>query len=126
MATPIRAPERQPAPANAGTLKRQRLDVRLLSRQMTCVLILVLTDLLAVAFSLEITIFMRTHLVPGVDAHLWAATFPLEYHLSSGWFWLLPVVFLSVEGLYTRRRSLWNEVGHITKAVGLGLVIFLA
>src|ERR1700722_9698587 len=42
-----------------------------------------------------------------------------------GWLWLLLALFLGVEGLYTRRRSIWNEVGHLTKAVGLGLVAFL-
>jgi undecaprenyl-phosphate galactose phosphotransferase len=47
-------------------------------------------------------------------------------YLDLGWLWLLPVIFLAVEGLYTRRRSLWNEVGQLTKAISLGVIAILA
>jgi undecaprenyl-phosphate galactose phosphotransferase len=36
------------------------------------------------------------------------------------------VLFLAVEGLYTQRRSLWTEIGYLTKAIGLSLAAILA
>jgi undecaprenyl-phosphate galactose phosphotransferase len=39
---------------------------------------------------------------------------------------LVPFLFFSAEGLYTRRRSQWNEIGYLIKAVGLSLVAMLA
>lgn len=126
MATAMMAPERQPNPVDAATVKPQRVSIPILSRQLVCVLILVMTDLLAVAFSLEIAIFMRTRLAPRIDVHLSPAAFPFLHYLPFGWLCLVPITFLAVEGLYTRRRSLWNEVGHLTKAVGLSLVAIFA
>src|SRR5207244_6761384 len=43
-----------------------------------------------------------------------------------GWMWLVLLVFFCVEGLYTQRRSMWNEVGHVVKAIGLGVTAVLA
>jgi Undecaprenyl-phosphate galactose phosphotransferase WbaP len=131
MATVVMAPERHARPLNGNKLngdhrKGQQPSARALSCQLACVAILVLTDLLTVAFALELAIFVRTHFVPHVDARLQPLTFPFSHYMVFGWLWLLLVLFLGVEGLYTRRRSIWNEVGHLTKAVGLGLVAFLA
>jgi undecaprenyl-phosphate galactose phosphotransferase len=53
-------------------------------------------------------------------------TLPFRHYLDLAWLWLVLVVFLCVEGLYTRRRSLWNEIGQLMKATGLGLVAILA
>ena len=131
MATVVMAPERHARPLNGNKLngsnpKGRQPSARTLPRQLACVAILVLTDLMTVAFALELAIFVRTHFVPHVDTHLQPLTFPFSHYMVFGWLWLLLVLFLGVEGLYTRRRSIWNEVGHLTKAVGLGLVAFLA
>ena len=120
------APEPQPVSLIGNNLKGQPASARFLSRQLICVIVLVLTDLAAITLALELAIFMRTHVVPSVDPRLKLPTFPLSHYLVFGWLWLVPVIFLAVEGLYTRRRSLWNEVGHLTKAIGLSLVAMLA
>jgi Undecaprenyl-phosphate galactose phosphotransferase WbaP len=126
MATVVMAPEREALPLNGNKLKGQRPSVRTLPRQLACVAILVLTDLSTVAFALELAIFVRTHLVTHVNTRVQPLTFPFSHYMVFGWLWLILVLFLGVEGLYTRRRSIWNEVGHLTKAVGLGLIAFLA
>src|SRR5216684_3055374 len=124
MSTAIMAPERQPAPANKS--RRRQAKAQTFSGQVICVVVLLLSDLATIAVSLELAIFMRAYLVRHVDAPLHSLTFPFLHYLTFGWLWLVPIVFLGVEGLYTRRRSLWNEVGQLTKAVCLSLVALLA
>ena len=91
-----------------------------------CTLILVLTDLLTIAFSLKIAVFMRNHLMPHVSRNFHLGAFPFRYYLVFEWFWLLPLLFLAIEGLYTQRRSLWSEIGYITKAVCMSLAAIFA
>jgi len=43
-----------------------------------------------------------------------------------GWILLLIPLFYAVEGLYTQRRTMWKEIGFLTKATCLGLVAVLA
>jgi Undecaprenyl-phosphate galactose phosphotransferase WbaP len=124
MSTAIMAPERQPAPANKS--KGDQAKARTFSQQVICVVVLLLSDLATIAVSLELAIFMRAYLVRYIDTPRHSLTFPFQHYLAFGWLWLVPIVFLGVEGLYTRRRSLWNEVGQLTKAVGLSLVALLA
>lgn len=119
-------PEPRSTPLNGNKWRGQPARARFLSRQVSCVIILVLTDLSAIILSLKLAIFMRVHLAPHMDARFRPSTFPLQHYLAFGWLWLVPIVFLAVEGLYTRRRSFWNEVGHLIKAVGLSLVAMLA
>jgi Undecaprenyl-phosphate galactose phosphotransferase WbaP len=131
MATVVMAPERHARPLNGNKLNGKKLkgqepSVRALPRQLACVAILVLTDLMTIAFALELAIFVRTHFVPQFGARVQPLTFPFSHYMVFGWLCLILVIFFGVEGLYTRRRSIWNEVGHLTKAVGLGLVAFLA
>src|SRR5262249_50026348 len=52
--------------------------------------------------------------------------FSFQYYLALGWLLLLPVLFLAIEGLYTQRRSLWSEIGYLTKAVCLSLAAMFA
>jgi undecaprenyl-phosphate galactose phosphotransferase len=85
-----------------------------------------MTDAASIAASLELAISLRTHLVPHLDSRLQPWTFPFQHYMNYGWLWIVLMVFLAVEGLYTRRRSLWNEVGHLIKAICLGLVVLLA
>jgi Undecaprenyl-phosphate galactose phosphotransferase WbaP len=127
MATVAVAPERHSPPSNPNKLTGHgRSSARTLPRQIACVAILVLADLAAIALALELAIFARTHLIPHLGAPGQPLTYPFSHYMVFGWLWLILVLFLGVEGLYTRRRSIWNEVGHLTKAVGLGQIAFLA
>ncbi len=126
MSTVRIAPERPPLPLNGNKLSGHRPRASILSRQVVCVLVLVLTDLFAIAISLELGILIRRYFVPHVDAYLQPTTFPFLHYLSFGWLWLVPLIFFGVEGLYTRRRSQWNEVGYLIKAVALSLIAMLA
>src|SRR4051794_10594733 len=121
MATVAMAPERQARQLHRNSRKGLPPRRRTFARQLACVAILGLTDLATVAFALELAIFVRTHLLPHVNARVQPLTYPFSHYVVFGWLWLILVLFFGVEGLYTRRRSIWNEVGHLTKAVGLGL-----
>jgi Undecaprenyl-phosphate galactose phosphotransferase WbaP len=126
MSTVMMAPERPREPLNGNKLPVRQPQTRLLSHQVVCAVVLALTDLSAIAFSLELAILIRKHLVPHVDDYLQPSTFPFVYYLSFAWLWLVPLLFFAVEGLYTRRRSQWNEVSYLVKAVALSLIAMLA
>lgn len=121
------APERQPFPLNENRLGQQPLSTRLRwSSKIACALILVLTDLSTIAVSLKLAIFLRIYLMPQVDSNFEPLVFPFRYYLGFEWLWLLPLLFLAVEGLYTQRRSLWTEIAFLWKAIGLSLAATLA
>src|SRR5262249_13307574 len=127
MATVVMAPERHSRPLKQKKIKRPRSsNVGPLPKQAACVAILVLAAVATIALSLEAAIFLRTHLLPRLSSPMQPLTYPFSHYMVFGYLWLILVLFLGVEGLYTRRRSIWNEVGHLTKAVGLGLIAFLA
>lgn len=126
MLTVMTAPECPAAPLNGNKSSVQQKPVRFLSRQVICVLALVMTDLAAIAISLELAILTREHLLPRLGNYLQPSTFPFAHYLFLGWLWLVPLFVFGMEGLYTRRRSLWNEVGHIFKAVALSLIAMLS
>src|SRR5258708_8108905 len=119
------APERQRFPS-AESRSEQRPSTRHWCRQLACVLFLVLTALSTIAVSLNLAIFLLNRLVPYVSSNFQAGAFPFQYYLAFGWLWLLPLLFLAVEGLYTQRRSLWTEIGYLTKAIGLSVAAILA
>jgi len=126
MPTVMTAPERPSVPLNGNKLSGQQRRARFLSRQAICVFALVMTDLAAIAFSLQLAILMRKHLLPRLGTYLQPSTFPFAHYLFFGWLWLMPILVFGIEGLYTRRRSLWNEVGHLFKAVALSLIAMLS
>jgi Undecaprenyl-phosphate galactose phosphotransferase WbaP len=120
------APARH-APQTGPNQSRQPSASPLLGyRQVLCVLILVLMDVTAIAVCLKLAIFLRESLVLHLDRGMPLVSVSFRHYLDLGWLWLLLVVFLGVEGLYTRRRALWNEIGQLVKAIGLGLVAVLA
>ena len=89
-------------------------------------MVLILTDIVAIAISLKAAMLFRVYVLPHLDARLALPAVPFsQYTVVSGWMWLVLLLFLGVEGLYTQRRSLWNEVGHLAKAIGLGVVAIL-
>ena len=120
------APEPQSELFPGNKLIEQPGRVHLLSRQVLCVVVLVVTDLSAILLSLKLGIFLRANIVRPWDAQFLPPIFSLAHYMNYGWLGLVPVLFLALEGLYTRRCSFWNEVGHLTKAVGMSLVALLA
>ena len=122
----MKDPELQPLPLHENASWEQHPSARLQLRQVACVLILLLTDVSAIAVCLKLAIFLRAYLIPHMGSRVTLVPVSFGHYLDMGWLWLLLVVFLGVEGLYTRRRSLWNEIGQLTKAIGLGLVAILA
>ena len=126
MSTVVMAPELPRAPVNGNRLSGQKPRSRFFSSQLTCAFVLVLTDLCAIAISLQLAILIRKYLLPHFDTSLQASTFPFMHYLFLGWLWLAPLLVFAVEGLYTRRRSLWNEVGRIFKGVALSLIALLS
>ncbi len=126
MSTVVLAPELPRAPVNGNKLSSQMPRSRLLSNQFACAFVLVLTDLCAIAISLELAILMRRHLLPHFGTALQASTFPFVHYLFLGWLWIVPLLVFALEGLYTRRRSLWNEIGHLFKGVVLSLIALLS
>jgi Undecaprenyl-phosphate galactose phosphotransferase WbaP len=124
MSTAAMAPERLPSRLNEDTQGEPRPFAH--HRQVLCAFCLVLADVLAILISLRSAIFLRAHIVPLVDTHVSPLRLPLRHYLDFGWLWLLLVVFLGVEGLYTQRRTLWNEIGHLTKAIVSGLMVIFA
>jgi Undecaprenyl-phosphate galactose phosphotransferase WbaP len=126
MSTAMKVPEHQSLPPNENQLGERHEGPFLRYRQMLCVFILVLTDVSAIAICLKLAIFLRALLIPHMDRGVPLVNLSFRHYLDLGWLWLVLVVFLGVEGLYTRRRSLWNEIGQLVKAIGLGLVAVLA
>ena len=124
MSTAAMAPERPPLKSD----RNARGEPRYFSyhRQMLCALCLVITDALAILISLRSAIFLRAYWVPLVDTHVSSLTWPLRHYLDFGWLWLILVLFLGVEGLYTQRRTVWNEIAHVTKAIVSGLMVMFA
>lgn len=127
MSSVITAPEHQPLPSNEGELGQPQPSATLWSRQAACALLLILTDVAAIATALKVAMFLRLHVLPQLNSHLALSSVSFgHYMVVSGWMWLVLVVFLGVEGLYTQRRTLWNEIGHLAKAIGMGVGAILA
>ena len=103
---------------------QQRFAAR--HRNAICVCTLMLTDILAIAVSLRLAVFLRIELVPRVHAGVLPLVYPFRHYLGFTWLWLLLIVLLAMEGLYTQRRTLWNEIAHLTKATVLGLIVIFA
>ena len=128
MSTATLAPEQltpaQP-PAHIPSAAQQRPAGHLYF-QSICVFALLVTDLLTIALSLRLAIFMRAELLPRFDSNVQSLVFSFRHYLEFSWIWLLLVVLLAIEGLYTQRRTLWNEIAHLTKATVLGLIVIFA
>ncbi len=127
MSTATLAPEQLPTPEHQERPKppKERAS-RGLHNQSICVATLLVADVLAIALSLRLAIFLRTELLPRMDASVASLAFSFRHYLVFSWLWLLLVVLLAVEGLYTQRRTLWNEIAHLTKATILGLIVIFA
>jgi Undecaprenyl-phosphate galactose phosphotransferase WbaP len=125
MSTAVMAPERQTAPFNEGKLGGDAPCASSGFRELACIFILLLTDGLAIGVSFEAAAFVRTKLIPHENNYVSLLALPYGHYTAIGGLWLLLIV-LGAEGLYTQRRSLWNEIGHLMKAIGLGLAAVLA
>jgi undecaprenyl-phosphate galactose phosphotransferase len=126
MSVLMTAPERQSFPYEESRSRQQQFDPRHRLRQICCLLFLLLADLSTIAVGLKLAIFLRLHLSVHTVSNMPLWTFPFRYYLAFWWLWLLPLLFLAVEGLYTQRRSLWSEIGYLTKAICMSLAAVLA
>jgi undecaprenyl-phosphate galactose phosphotransferase len=126
MSTATLAPEQSPPSLNEERPKAPKHHIFNLRSQSVCVLSLVLSDILAIFLSLRVAIFLRSDLLSKVNAGLQQQAFPFRHYLEFSWLWSLLVVLLAVEGLYTQRRTMWNEIAHLTKATVLGLIVIFA
>jgi Undecaprenyl-phosphate galactose phosphotransferase WbaP len=127
MSTATIAPEQATHTANARrpiVQKARRLGH--LRHQAICVSALIATDVLAIALSLRLAIAIRSELLPRVDTAVQTTAYTFRHYLGFSWLWLLLIVLLAMEGLYTQRRTLWNEIAHLTKATVLGLIVIFA
>jgi undecaprenyl-phosphate galactose phosphotransferase len=106
--------------------ERRGKPAALSAGRITCLAALVVSDLAAMAVALELSILVRAYLLPHLPLHTPGETFFLLDYVEHAWIWALLFVFLAAEGLYTQRRTLWNEIRHLTKATALGLLAVLA
>jgi Undecaprenyl-phosphate galactose phosphotransferase WbaP len=125
MSTAALAPERVPSGSNENA-PRSKPRAFSYHRQLFCAFCLVLADATAILVSLRLAIFLRASVVPLVSVRLAPLKLPFRHYLDFGWLWLFVLLFLGVEGLYTQRRTLWNEIGHVLKAIGAGLMVMFA
>jgi len=80
-----------------------------------------------ILLALECAVISRKFILPRIFDYQFLPTSSFWGHtLAFGWMWLVLLVFLGVEGLYTQRRSMWNEIGHLVKAIGLGVAAILS
>jgi len=126
MSTAAKMSKQQDPPLNERKLGERHQDARLRFRKTACALILVLSDLSAIAISLNLGILLRIHLIPHLNKKIPPWTLSFRHYMDLGWLWLVLIMFAGIEGLYTRRRSLWSEIGQLMKAISLGLVSILA
>ncbi len=94
--------------------------------QAICVSALLLTDILAIGLSLRIAVAIRSELLPRVNSAMPNNAYNFHHYLEFSWLWSLLIVLLAMEGLYTQRRTLWNEISHLTKATVLGIIVIFA
>jgi Undecaprenyl-phosphate galactose phosphotransferase WbaP len=126
MASSAMAPEPRTLQSYESKQRERQPRARIRLPQVVCVVILVLSDWSAIALALELAIIERTHLLSHAVGRVQVPTLPFRNYMDLGWLWLLLFIFLGIEGLYTTRRSSWNEISHLIKATGMGFVAILA
>jgi undecaprenyl-phosphate galactose phosphotransferase len=110
----------------AGEATVPKSSASSLVHKVGCVLVLLASDLVAIALSLQLAILFRAYLLPHLHHNTPQATFSLGHYVRVGWIWLLLLVFFAAEGLYTQRRTFWNEAGRLLKAITMGVPSVLA
>ena len=95
----------------------------MLKKQLPTYLSLATADVLGVLLSLGIGILVRRDLLPRVSP-LFADGAPLRQDYL--WLLALGIGLFAYEGLYTRRRTAWEEFRYILRGVTVAFVLFLA
>jgi Undecaprenyl-phosphate galactose phosphotransferase WbaP len=126
MSTATLSPEQVHPERIEDRAKARRQRFHNIHRNSICVFVLMVSDVLAIALSLRLATFLRAEWLPRVDTNVPALAFTFRHYLGFSWMWLLLIVLLAVEGLYTQRRTLWNEIAHLTKGTVLGLIVIFA
>ncbi len=99
-----------------------------LAHRIGCASTLLVSDVIAIALSLQLAILTRAILFSDLRGPERVLPFSFWHYwsLGLGWHWLLLLVFFfAAEGLYTERRTLWKEVEHLAKATTLGMLAVL-
>ena len=88
---------------------------------------LVISDLATILFALGSAVFIRSHFLVRIDKSVPPLAFPVPHYLRSHFLllWLVFIVFLAFEGLYTQRRTFWTEMEHTLKATSFGVITIL-
>jgi undecaprenyl-phosphate galactose phosphotransferase len=94
--------------------------------KLICAFLLLGSDLFTISFVLQLAILTRAFLSFHFGSPAPRSVFNFGHYMRLGWIFLPVPFFYAVEGLYTQRRTMWKEVGFVTKATGLGLIAILA
>src|SRR5690348_6996971 len=102
MATAAAAPERVTSKVDveAGIQKRTPFG----PRQVACAFVLLFTDVVTIGASVLVAFLLRVHLVPHLASRAVPVIFSLRDCAVFFSMWLVLIVFLGMEGLYTQRR----------------------
>ena len=128
MSSAVQAPVQSPSLYGENQPKMQsRKMTHNRLKQIACVLVLVFMDIFAIGGCLVTATLVRIYLLGRIFPNIKPLPFSWScYTVTFGWIWLVLLIFIGVEGLYTQRRSAWNEIGHLIKAIGLGIIAILA
>jgi Undecaprenyl-phosphate galactose phosphotransferase WbaP len=94
-------------------------------KRLLCVSFIAFSDLLTFLIALQLGILLRTQVLPWIFPSL-LPSFELEHYLDFWWMPTLWLLFLGIEGLYTQRRTYWEEVRALWKAATLAMLTIFA
>jgi undecaprenyl-phosphate galactose phosphotransferase len=95
----------------------------LLRKQLLTFLTLGVVDLLAFGLAIWVGLAIRALVLPGVSELF---TTQVIWRIEYFWFLMLGIFVFLYEGLYTKRRTLWEEFRFILRGMTVTLVLFLA
>lgn len=95
----------------------------MLRRQLFTLMIFAFTDVVALLMSLLLGLFLRGTILPHISELFVSEVGWRQEYL---WFFIISVGVFAYEGLYTRRRSGWEELRHLLRGVTISMIIFLA
>lgn len=90
-------------------------------KRLECVMVILLSDAVTVGSCFVLTLTIYNEFIVRLKSAPPPLIAPRDY-FRVGWEWVLVLVFMCAEGLYTQRRTVWSEVGHLTKAVVMGSI----
>ena len=92
-------------------------------KQVISVIILLLLDLLAIVLSIVLGYELRVALNGPLSLEL---HHNLSQYLTFSLLYIIPIMMLTYEGIYTQRRDFWQESYHVIRALIISLVLIFA